>query len=49
MLTLIDIVGGLLLVVFRILAIRDGYERKYEFDFSIYEVDIKEFNYNSLL
>ncbi|GAF88329.1 unnamed protein product [marine sediment metagenome] len=48
-LTVIGIVGGIVLVIFGGLVIRDVYKGKYEIDFSVSEQDIKGFKGNSFL
>jgi len=48
-LTVIGIVGGILLVIFGGLVIRDVYKGKYEIDFSVSEEDIKGFKGNSFI
>lgn len=48
-LTVIGIVGGILLVIFGCLLIRDVYKGKYEIDFSVSKQDIKGFKGNSFL
>ena len=48
-LTVIGIVGGIFLVIFGCLVIRDVYKGKYEIDFSVSEDDIKGFKGNSFL
>lgn len=48
-LTVIGIVGGILLIIFGCLVIRDVYKGKYEIDFSVSEEDIKGFKGNSFL
>ena len=48
-LTAIGIIGGIFLVIFGSLVIRNVYKGKYEIDFSISEEDIKGFKGNSFL
>jgi len=48
-LTVIGIVGGILLVIFGCLVIRNVYKGKYQIDFSVSEEDIKGFKGNSFL
>jgi len=48
-LTVIGIVGGILLVIFGCLVIRDVYKGKYEIDFSVSEENIEGFKGNSFL
>ncbi|TFG25533.1 MAG: lysine transporter LysE [Promethearchaeota archaeon] len=48
-LSVIGIVGGILLIIFGCLVIRDVYKGKYEIDLSVSEEDIKGFKGNSFL
>ncbi len=48
-LTIIGIVGGILLVIFGVLVIRDVYKGKFEIDFSVSDEDIKGFKNSSFL